>query len=655
MAATKPSSENLIPTDNEFTSVIGFSRVSIGKPFKTYKEIISYQLADEVYGMDKGKPIVHPSIKTALDASGDDNLLLKSKLGKKNRDTTLGGNEAINCYWQFNENDDIMADYTAIDEDNGIGMGRVYSETFDDKQQIMYLTMGVPEFANLTSFYANAVDSSIAKLVNNGDYSIIESIFAMAGLTIGFLIALPVLPLVFLHKIFSDITRSNAARYYDFRATMPLYYKTVNTMLAHLGVNMGLIGMQTKGNTDKVEKAQDDNNTGGLTDLIKETNLDILQILMRKDILDSNPNVPKSPDHRSLNYQINKLKDDKNVSKPKNYNKKENKATSEDNNSWFGNMLSGFSKGFNYGTMDSLNFIGLKIEKSTDVSESASNSTGEMSIASTVNSKASSSIQDKASSGGNSALGKVFSTLTGSFEKMIGNVIGEAGSFFGIGAAEVLKGNGVIDFPEIWTGSSFSRSSYNFTMQLRAPCADKVSIFYYIYIPLSMILCAALPRAVGKNSYTSPFIVRAYSKGMFAVPMGIIDNISIKRGAPEFGWNVDNFPTCVDVSFSIKDLSPAMYVPVAESKNFLDILAPDNTYQEYLLTLTGTTIRDRILFKKRVERNYFTFLNVIKNNKFNPMMWGFTEANKGVGRLVSALRPTSRIPKKIVTHQGVKL
>ena len=75
-----------------------------------------------------------------------------------------------------------MADYTAIDEDNGIGMGRVYSETFDDKQQIMYLTMGVPEFTGVVSFYTNAINSKMAKLVNNGDYSIINEIFHMENL-----------------------------------------------------------------------------------------------------------------------------------------------------------------------------------------------------------------------------------------------------------------------------------------------------------------------------------------------------------------------------------------------------------------------------------------------------------------------------------------
>jgi len=641
MAIIQPDSEKLIPTDSQFSSIFGFSRVSIGNSFKTYKEILDYQLSDEVFNKEGTlEPVVPEPIKKALDTPNE--LLLETKLKKKNRDTTLGGNEAINCYWQFNENDDIMADYTAIDEDNGIGMGRVYSETFDDKQQIMYLTMGVPEFTGVVSFYTNAINSKMAKLVNNGDYSIINEIFHMAGLTVGFLIALPVMPLVFIHKIFNGITKSNAARYYDFRATMPLYYKTVNTMLAHLAINMGLIGMQTKDNMDKVLSA----NTDGMPDLIKETNLDILKIMMRKDKYDDNPNVPKSTEAQSLDYQLEKLKNDDSVNKPKD----------DDNNTWLGNILSGFSEAYNYGTLDSLNFIGIKVEKSTDVSESASNSTGEMNIASMINSSASESINKKASTGGNTIFGNTIAAATGGIMDMVKPLLGAVGSQLNIGIAEIAKGNGIIDFPEIWTGSSFSRSSYNFTMQLRAPCADKLSIFYYIYVPLTMILCAAFPRAVGKNAYTSPFIVRAYSKGMFAVPMGIIDNITIKRGSSDFGWNVDNYPTAIDVSFTIKDLSPAMYVPVAEGNSIsdvLDILSPNNTYQEYLLTLSGTTIRDRILFKKRVTRNYFTFLQIMKNNKFNSAMWGFKESNRGIGRLISALRPDSRIPKKITTHQGI--
>ena len=31
------------------------------------------------------------------------------------RDTSLGGNDALNCYWQYNENDDIAHPYTALD------------------------------------------------------------------------------------------------------------------------------------------------------------------------------------------------------------------------------------------------------------------------------------------------------------------------------------------------------------------------------------------------------------------------------------------------------------------------------------------------------------------------------------------------------------
>jgi len=637
MANKYPSSEFLLNTsDKEFSVIAGFSKVEIDQPFLTYKDIMSYQLSDEVFDESgKNKPVLPAALVEAL---GDNGPIPPERLKKKNRDTRLGGNEAINCYWQFNENDDIMTEYSAIDEANGVGMGRVFSETFDDKQQIMYLTMGVPEFTDLTSFYTNAIDSRTAKLVNNGDFSALDKIFHFIGATAGFIIALPVMPIVYIRKIFSGITRSQAAKYYDFRATMPLYYKTVNTMIAHIAVNLGILELHNDGQGPEV-------NQDGLPDLVKDTGLDILKILMLKDKRDDGPDV-KLKKNTSLDDELEHvLADDKET---------EHKIDDDDRDGWFGSVLSGFSNGFNYGTLDSLNFIGLRIEKSTDVSESASNSTGEMNIASTINSKATSSIQRKFSTGGNSKTG-MLASLAGGLGDIIENALGSLGSSVGVGTAEILKGNGLIDFPEIWTGSSFNRSSYNFTMQLRAPAADKLSIFYYIYIPLAMILCAALPRAVGKNSYTSPFIVRAYTKGMFAVPMGIIDNITIKRGAAEFGWNVDNLPTSVDVSFTIKDLSPALYIPVAEGMNLSEIIGPNSTYQEYLLTLSASTIRDRILFTSRFHRNREIFTQILKVNKLNPAMWGFSEANKGLGRLVSALRPSSRIPSEDTSYQGTRI
>src|SRR5699024_8216171 len=114
---------------------------------------------------------------------------------------------------------------------------------------------------------------------------------------------------------------------------------------------------------------------------------------------------------------------------------------------------------------------------------------------------------------------------------MAANVVGGFLREFSITgmASSILTGTIFVDIPEIWQSSSFSKN-YSFNITLRAPYGDKVSIFQSIYIPLAMLIALAFPRSGGRNAYGTPFLIRAYSSGMFAIPLGIIDSFSITRG-----------------------------------------------------------------------------------------------------------------------------
>lgn len=136
----------------------------------------------------------------------------------------------------------------------------------------------------------------------------------------------------------------------------------------------------------------------------------------------------------------------------------------------------------------------------------------------------------------------------------------------------VLSGGRLV-FPKIWSDSSFSRS-YTANMKLVSPSGDKISIFFNILVPLFHVLALTLPRQDTGNDagYVSPFLVRAYYKGMFNIDLGLISSLSITKGA-EGEWTKDGLPTVVDISFEIEDLYQAFYMSMGDAASaFLGLL-----------------------------------------------------------------------------------
>ena len=204
----------------------------------------------------------------------------------------------------------------------------------------------------------------------------------------------------------------------------------------------------------------------------------------------------------------------------------------------------------------------------TEMSESFSNSTKESSLASQLNgygdqideiqfllgddNQLVNAIGDAASElaeglAGN--LSSVFSNLTGS---MLSDLASK-------GTSTILSG-GTLVFPKLWDDFSFSRS-YSFTIKLRSPDHDNLSIFLNIMVPYIHMLALVLPVAHedNANAYNAPFLVKAYCKGLFNINDGIISDLSVTRGA-ECQWNDDGLPTQMDLSISIEDLYSSLFM-----------------------------------------------------------------------------------------------
>ena len=590
------------------------------------------------------------------------------------RDTRVGGNDAINCLWQFNRDDDIMHPVnTIVSENDGcVGLGRVYSSTTEQNQQICWITFGIPYYTKMAEFYLNAFDNDLIALNQNGYLDSTDPTSKLAGIFgsgIGMAISLFTLPVKWaVQGINATRDQYPVNRFYELRGMMPLYYKYVDSILAQWLVSSGVYD---QGPTDSSNSSSWTANPDYLPDALKATGVSIHDLTKRRalnaylgqagveefDTEDDNEKRNKflttKPTEASSTSSSNATKIAKNYD-PTAAEKIANVIAGKTSTSSSGDsfetdgyidMYSGWTDSFVGNMLGSSQFLGFRINKDVDASESFSNSTSPSSFAETFNSQVKEAAMKSADAGLKGGTGFDF---VDSVIKAGGNLVSSAlkvmadNSVFNLtGLSAAVTTGAYIDVPEQYSGSDFNKS-HSISFQLRSPYGDMVSIYQSIIVPLACILAGALPRQAGSNSYNQPFLCRVYCKGMFSIPMGIIDSISIKRGSSEFGWTYNNLPTCVDVSISIKDMSPVMYVGLLEP-GWTDLLTVDNSFKEYLLTLSGTGLFERISVMARLRRNMQFKAHKLRNYYFNPAFWSHEVSQWAPCRVVAAIIPRTTI------------
>ncbi|MCM1295017.1 MAG: hypothetical protein NC311_05700 [Muribaculaceae bacterium] len=111
-----------------------------------------------------------------------------------------------------------------------------------------------------------------------------------------------------------------------------------------------------------------------------------------------------------------------------------------------------------------------------------------------------------------------------------------------------------IRFPELWSDSSHS-PSYDLEMHFIAPYATAFCKWRYVLVPFFHIFALAAPKSdVNNSQYSSPYLIRAFSKGYFNIEMGMIESLTWKRFGDGDMISEDGVPTQIDVSVSLKDL-----------------------------------------------------------------------------------------------------
>ena len=251
----------------------------------------------------------------------------------------------------------------------------------------------------------------------------------------------------------------------------------------------------------------------------------------------------------------------------------------------------------------------------SSVSESFSNETTESSLASQINGFTDTTNEirflfgEKGGLAGVLAEGatEITSSITSSLSKVIGSLGGGiVQSLADKGVNTVLNG-GKIVFPEIWSDSSADRS-FSIDIKLRSPDHDSLSIFLNVLKPYCKILALCLPRLMddNPNGYRSPFLVKAYCKGLFNIDLGMITGLNVTKGA-ECCWNDDGLPTQIDISMDIKDL----YSSIAMSgDDKVKNIVSNTSYMDFLANMAGLNIGQMEIGRRIKMYYYLTKTNV---------------------------------------------
>ena len=239
----------------------------------------------------------------------------------------------------------------------------------------------------------------------------------------------------------------------------------------------------------------------------------------------------------------------------------------------------------------------------SSVTDSFSNSSTESSLANTVNGFSDQAREIKFLLGKDSALSQmmgeasgIVSNIMNGLKDTVGDLAGGMlGNLASKGINTIVQGGKII-FPKIWQDFSYDRQQFSFSIKLRSPDHDTLSIMLNVLIPYIHILAMVLPIGVEEdpNGFVSPFLVKAYSKGMFNIDMGLIVGLSATRGA-ECQWNDDGLPTQIDIDITIEDLYSYLFMtPLGEDgKNNLSDYAnvvKNTAMMDFLSNLAGLNI-----------------------------------------------------------------
>lgn len=276
---------------------------------------------------------------------------------------------------------------------------------------------------------------------------------------------------------------------------------------------------------------------------------------------------------------------------------------------------------------DGAQWITFKVDGKGSVSDSFGNSTVEPQIASAINGISSQARSiEMNTSGGKTGLGVVDAATDA-----VKNIMAGALDSFNLSALAGVLGRSSVDIPEMWDSSNADIATESYTIHLRSPYGNDMSLFQNITVPLMLILAGTLPMATGKQTHRNPFYCEVICPGRSVIRNGMITNVSITRGAGNIGWRPDGRMLGCDVTITVKDLSKVVAMPIIKNPK---IFSDDNLYTDYMATLGSATLHDLTYRLAKLTLNF----NMWKQSWKSYLMEGQimnSVASRGPARLIA--------------------
>ena len=554
--------------------------------------------------------------------------IYKSSADAEFMDTSLGGHVAVNMPYGFTRFADIPnkgRDMTRGDFVNNkfsptLGPGRFYAESIMrfSKPRILHLQLGVPSHRSMFSFFTEAISFRESVIANEGRTTFFYDLGVGVG-ALGLALAFPIQAgFIYLAKGATELFFGEAdPRYYTFKSTMHNYALAANSILKSAMIERGLIRLEVDNNSIEKSKEQYGANVKISKDLYSELEkaipyifntlgeIDIMRVVSRPQILVNrmlaferevllSGKTDKMPDLDEFNdagdatlgefisrvSRINTFKnnlDDDNRKKidttvptssanidAKEYDKRDpdtgaKKRLPHDKTSW----SEDFSKYFNVVRNMGFEEVGFYVDYVGSSSYSFTNETKDIPAKGMINSVGGASRDAYFSLSGGNVLGDTVDGILKAGRDVAMGTLSTA-SFGLSNALSVLVAGGYISFPKMWSDSSVSLPSHTFKMTLGGPYGNALSSVMDIDVPLSMILAAALPISVGRASYTSPFLCKAFVQGVTDIDFGMITSLTITSSTGVIGRTIDTSAIQVEVQFTITDFTDIVTARVSD-------------------------------------------------------------------------------------------
>jgi len=155
---------------------------------------------------------------------------------------------------------------------------------------------------------------------------------------------------------------------------------------------------------------------------------------------------------------------------------------------------------------------------------------------------------------------------------------------------ETLMGGGLVHMPEMWDTTSAELTTYSFKITLPAVYGNKFSLYRDVYMGIALILPLAAPRAIGKSSLGSPFIVSAHLPGFVDIKKGIVTRLNIKKGIGEVPYNDENQSLGIEIEMQITDVDKLFALSLGKG-GVKNIVLDDNSMMaRYIKMLAGSNV-----------------------------------------------------------------